>query len=175
MGTRLVLTVAATVFGFVPFCTAQPCDRPDAPAWVTHTHNYVLKYDQLAGYAVQHYGAPASCEGKVTSKFDGTDFGTVRLDFDGGATFEMETQPPEASLATLADHSGLDDEAAVRDVLRTYTDDIGLEIDWSDTTSVAEGDRRIETYWDPDDGMNASARLVFRRDTLISVRVSMAL
>lgn len=169
------IMTAIGMFAGLLQAAAQPCDAPDAPAWIAHTQSFVLKYDQLAGFAVEHFGPPTSCEGKVTGEFDGTDFGMVRLRFPGGATFEMETQPPEASVASLTDSSGFDDETAVRDVLKKYTDEIGLEIDWSDTTFSAEGTERSETYWDPDDGMNASAGLVFRRDTLISVRVSLAL
>lgn len=176
---RLVAIVfaglASWMPAYVPGAAAQPCDGAEAAPWVTRTRHYVVSYDQLARIAVKRYGPPLSCEGKVTSEFDGEQFGVVRFRFKGGATFSMETQPPETSIASLSDSTGLSDEMALRDTLRSYTDQIGLDIDWSKPIISTEGIERTETSWDPDDGMNASARLVFRRDTLVSVRVSLAL
>jgi hypothetical protein len=38
-----------------------------------------------------------------------------------------------------------------------------------------EGDERVESYWDRDPGLNASASLVSRNGELVAVRLSMAL
>ncbi|MGA7307046.1 MAG: hypothetical protein WBW88_19415 [Rhodothermales bacterium] len=174
-GILFWLAPLALLLVTTPGWTQQRCDDADVGQWVKNIYGWTTSHDELARYAIEMYGPPRACLGEVTSEFDGNEFGRVWMRFSGGAVFEIETQPPEASIATLSDSSGFDDEATVRDVLKAYTNEIGLEIDWSDTTSTVDGKERMETYRDPDDGVNASARLVFRRNTLVSVRVSLAL
>ncbi|HEX7122023.1 MAG TPA: hypothetical protein VF178_06590, partial [Gemmatimonadaceae bacterium] len=121
-------------------------------------------------------GAPTACEGEVTSVFDGNEFGRVMLTFAGGVTFAVETQPPEASMATLRAPAGFADTAAVGAALREYTDDIGVDIDWTSPPEISnEGAETIHRYKDPEDGHNAFAWLYFRGDTLVAVRFSLAL
>ncbi|MGH7541728.1 MAG: hypothetical protein ACRELC_12080 [Gemmatimonadota bacterium] len=152
-----------------------PCDAPDVDPWVTELRDGVLSFDLLAKYAVELYGSPITCEGSVTTEFDGTKFGLLRLGFTGGARFQVETLPPEMSVATLRNPAGFADEDAARRVLEAHCDTVGVEIDWSAPRTTTDGDERIETYSDPDEGMNASASLVFREDTLVALRFSLAL
>lgn len=151
------------------------CDAPDADPWVTRLRDRVLEFDLLARTAIRLHGAPIVCEGKVTTLFDGNAFGVLRLGFEGGASFEVETQPPETSIAVLRDPAGLADEDAARRALEAYCEDVGVEIDWTDAETRTDGEERTVTYRDPDEGLNASASLVYRGGTLIALRFSLAL
>ena len=173
----LTLALLLPVFdGLATQAAAQhACDDPEADQWVKDVHGWTSSYDALAMYAVEVYGQPVQCVGQVTSEFDGVDYGLIHLDFAGGAVFEMETQPPETSIATLTDSSGFRDEVAVRDLLEKYAADIGVKIDWT-TASVEEVEKeRTVRFWDPEEGLNASATFVYREQRLVTARFSMAL
>ena len=94
--------------------TWPTCDGPDGDLWVRELRERVLRFDDLAAFAVELYGTPLTCEGVVTAEFDGMKFGSLRLGFPEGATFQVETQPPEASMATLRAPSGFADEEVAR-------------------------------------------------------------
>jgi pimeloyl-ACP methyl ester carboxylesterase len=151
------------------------CDGPDADPWVTGLRDRVLDFDELVAFAVAAYGAPLECGGEVSTEFDGMKFGSVRLDFSEGVSFEVETLPPEASVATLSAPSGFADEVLARQVLQVYTERIGVEIDWTASEITDQEDERIETFRDPDSGLNASASHVYSGDSLVGLRFSMAL
>ena len=68
---------------------------------MTELRDRVLAYDVLSRFAVESYGAPLTCEGVVTSEFDGMTFGSLRLGFSAGASLLVETWPPEASAVAL--------------------------------------------------------------------------
>lgn len=153
----------------------SPCEGADVDPWVTRLRDRVVSWDLLAKHAIEHHGPPIACEGRVTTEFEGTKFGVLRLGFAGGTWFEVATMPPESSVATLRSPAGFDDEDAARELLEAYCAEIGVEIDWTRATPTTEGDERIETYSDPDDGLNASASLVFVGDTLVALRFSLAL
>ena len=155
--------------------TRPACDGPDADPWVTSLRDRVLSYDELVGFAVEAYGAPLTCEGAVSTEFDGMEFGSLRLTFSEGATFQVETMPPETSVARLSAPSGFADEVRARQVLQAYAERIGLELDWTAPEITVLGDERVETYWDPDPGLNASASHVYSGDSLVALRFSMAL
>ena len=152
-----------------------PCDGPDTDPWVKELRDRVLGFDELVAFAVAAYGAPLHCEGEVNAEFDDMRFGSVRLDFSEGASFEVEIMPPETSTATLSAPSGFADQVLARQVLQVYTERIGVEIDWTAPEITARGDERVETFWDPDPGLNASASHVYVGDSLIALRFTMAL
>ena len=152
-----------------------PCDGPDADPWVVELRDRVLAYDVLVGFAVESFGAPLTCEGAVTSEFDGMRFGSLRLSFSDGASLQIETMPPEASAVALRVPGGFADEAVARRGLEDYTERIGVEIDWTAPEVTVEGPSRVERFWDPDSGLNASASLVYSGVSLIGLRFSMAL
>jgi hypothetical protein len=135
----------------------------------------VVSFDRLAGYAIELFGPPLTCEGSVTTEFDGMKFGVVRLGFAGGASFQVETMPPEMSVVTLRTSSGFDDEDSARGVLEEYSANVGLAIDWAAQTVTREGDERVHTSWDPNAGLNGSASFIFLEDTLIALRFSLGL
>lgn len=152
------------------------CEGPGVDPWVTQARDRLIEIDDLGRYAIGRYGAPTACEGRPTGKFDGNTFGRVVLTFAGGVTLELETQPPEASLVTLRAPSGFADAGEVRTLLRDYAKGIGLSIDWATTPEItSEGDETVHRFRDPDNGLNASASLYVRRDTLVAVRLSLAL
>ena len=151
------------------------CDAPDSDPWVRDLRDRVLGFDDLAIFAVEAYGAPLTCEGKVTDEFDGMSFGSLHLGFSDGVTFQVETQPPEASSVTLRAPSGFADGASARQALERYGADIGLDIDWTAPEVTTEAGERTERYWDPDSGLNASASLLFRDESLVAMRLSLAL
>lgn len=179
------LRSAGTLAGFVaPASYTQsavrpteslPCEGAGVPMWVTHMRDRLTQVDRLSRFAIARYGAPTACEGEVTSVFDGNEFGRVMLTFAGGVTFAVETQPSEASMATLRAPAGFADTAAVGAALREYTGDIGVDIDWTSREISSEGAETVHRYKDPDDGLNAFASLYFRGDTLVAVRFSLAL
>lgn len=152
-----------------------PCDGPDAASWVVRIRDRVVRFDLLARYAIRMYGPPIACEGEVTTVFDDNEFGVLRFGFEGGASFELETQPPETSIAVLRSPAGFADEEEARGALEAYCDDIGVDIDWTSAeTSVERGERRV-TYADPEEGLNAMASLLYRGATLVGLRFSLAL
>jgi pimeloyl-ACP methyl ester carboxylesterase len=151
------------------------CDGPDTDPWVTGLRDRVLAYDELAGFAVESYGAPLTCEGAVTSEFDGMPFGSLRLGFSGGASLLVETIPPEASAVALRAPGGFADEAVARRVLEDYTERVGVEIDWAAPEITEQNDGRVQQYRDPDSGLNASASLVYSGGSLVGLSFSTAL
>ena len=155
--------------------TWSACDGPESDPWVRELRDRVLGFDELVGFAVEAYGAPLTCDGAVRTEFDGMKFGALHLTFSEGATFQIETMPPEASAVTLRAPSGFADEELTRQVLENYTERIGVEIDWTAAEPATEGDERVERFWDPDEGLNASASLVYSGGSLVALRFSMAL
>jgi len=155
--------------------TWSACDGPDADPWARELRDRVLGFDELVGFALEEHGAPLTCEGAVRTEFDGMKFGSLRLTFSEGATFQIETMPPEASAVTLRAPSGFADEELARQVLEDYTERIGVGIDWTAGESTSEGHERVERFWDPDEGLNASASLVYAGGSLVALRFSMAL
>lgn len=142
-----------------------PCDAPEAARWVTLIRERLLQFDMLARYGIGLHGPPIACEGEVTTVFDGDEFGVLRLDFEA-AWFAIETQPPETSIATLRNPAGFADEDAARRTLEAYCDDIGVDIDWTVAETTVDGDERLVTYSDPEEGLNAMATLICRGETL---------
>jgi hypothetical protein len=63
----------------------------------------------------------------------------------------------------------------VRQLLAAYTARVGVSIDWTVPEIATDGGERVETFWDPEAGLNASASLVFRDGILVRLRFSMAL
>ena len=151
------------------------CDAPEADLWVRQMRERVLHFDDLAVYAAESFGEPMSCEGMVTAEFDGMKFGSLRLEFSEGSTFQVETLPPELSRVTLRSPSGFADEEVAWDVLVSYAEDIGVEIDWTASTVTVDAGEMIETYRDPDPGLNASVALIRQDGSLVGMRFSMAL
>jgi len=154
---------------------AQSCEGPGVDPWVDGLRDRVLSTNPMVHYAIELFGPPLTCEGSVTTEFDGVKLGAVRLGFADSVTFRIETMPPETSIVTLRTSSGFDDEDSARKAIEAYSADIGLDIDWAKPTSTVEGEERVQTFWDPDTGLNASASLFFKEDTLVALRFSMAL
>ncbi len=151
------------------------CDSPGVDSWLVDFRDRVVRFNGLASFATGVWGEPIACEGESTAEFDGASYGILRLDFDGGVTLEVETQPIETSIVRLWRPDGFPDPSAVEAALRAYVTGVGVSIDWGRSERSVEGDRSLETYWDPDPGMNASAVLIRSGDTLVEVRFSMAL
>jgi len=57
---------------------------------------------QLRVLTWRNAGAPLTCGGKITSVFDGAEFGTLDLGFANGAKLRVETLPAESSRVTLS-------------------------------------------------------------------------
>lgn len=150
------------------------CEGAQVDPWVTQLRDRFLRFDELAHFAIETHGSPSSCDGSVTTEFDGAKFGVVLLTFEGGITLEVETMPPGVSRVTLRSPTGFDDEDSVRVALVSYALGTGLQIDWEVPTTATDGGERIESYWDPTPGLNASAALIFSEDALVAVRLGMA-
>jgi len=169
------LAVALSSWVTLTAAVAAPCEGPDADPWVADFRERVESYSDLYRLAVDQLGPRTSCEGEVTTEFDGALYGRLVLGFSEGATLTVETMPIETSVTVLRSPAGFDDADAVRAALAAYTEGIGLAIDWSAPEVTTEDDEVVRTFWDADSGLNASAALVFAGESLVAVRVSMAL
>ena len=153
----------------------QPCESGDVDHWVTDLRDRVLARDRLVLYAIERYGEPIRCDGTVTSAFGGESFGNLVLGFSEGASYRIEVMPPEAQIVELEAPMGFDVANSAIELMRAYAEEVGVEIDWTTPTARTFGDRQEETYWDPDDGLNASVTFTYRSEALIAVRFSLAL
>lgn len=151
------------------------CVGPDVDPWVVATAERVARFDGLFAFALEQFGEANGCTGRVTDEFDGARFGTVTWTFGGGATFSLTTMPPETSIVRLRHADGFGDSVAASAALRAYADAVGVAIDWSAPEVSLEGEGEVQSFWDPDSGLNASASLMFVADALVEVRFSMAL
>ena len=154
---------------------APTCDGPDLDPWVRELGSRVESHDGLARFAEDRYGPPVTCEGVVTTEFDGMKFGRVLLTYAGGVELSVETMPPEASIVILSAGSGFSAEGPVVEALRTYAAGVGLQLDWANPEVTTTGGEVTETFWDAESGLNASASVVRRSGVLHSVRLAMAL
>ena len=177
----LVLTVLLAPTTESAFATGRPqvivvtpCDSPETDPWVTALRARIVSFDALARYAIQLYGPPEACEGSVSLEFDGEKFGVLRLDFPGSASLRIETMPPEASVLMFSAEVGFEDEAAARISLESYALSRGLDIDWSNPTVEGDSRTRIETFWDPQPGVNGSVTLHFVEDILVGLGLNLA-
>jgi hypothetical protein len=152
-----------------------PCDAAGADPWVVSLRDRVLRFDDLAAFAVEKWGDPVACEGAVTMDFDGARYGVLRLDFEDGVALSVETQPIETSIVTLGRTAGFADPEAVAAALRAYATGVGVSIDWENPETLTQGDEDAQVFQDPTPGLNASAALVTRDGVLVRIRFSMAL
>jgi creatinine amidohydrolase len=152
-----------------------PCDSPGADPWTRESRDGLLAFDEVVHYGVELFGPPDSCGGMVETEFNGQKFGLLRLGFSDGATFLLQTMPPETGIITLRVPSGFEDEEAALDVLKAHTARVGVEIDWANPETTAEGNESVTSFWDPDDGLNARASLIYQGGKLVALRFSLAL
>lgn len=169
--TTLLTTILTTATALAPV----PCDGPDTDPWVTDFRDRVVAYSSLYAFAAEQYGEWVSCDAEIRTEFDGRRFGIIRFGFGDDIELGVETMPPETSIVTLSSASGFEDEEAVLQALRAYTAGRGLAIDWDTPEAETDGDEVTHIYWDPEPGLNASARVVRVDGVVTSVRFSMAL
>ena len=154
---------------------APPCDGPQTDPWVSELRERFVSFDQLAEYTIAFYGEPQACEGSQTMEFEGREFGFLWLDFPEGVRLRLETMPPEASIVSLTSTSGFQDEGAARRALEAYALSLGLEVDWASSNVEEPGPGiRVETFWDPEPGLNGSVVLRFDEGTLVALGLSFA-
>lgn len=174
-----VILIGAVGAGPVSPATAPrlpDCDDPSASPWVSELRDRTLAYNDLAAFAVERWGAPVSCDGEVTTEFDGASYGFVELGFEGGVTLHVETMPIESSVVELRSPEGFGaEEPAVIDALRAHASHVGVDIDW-ENPELSEGPgEEVRQFRDPVPGLNASGSLITRSGILVAVRFSMAL
>jgi hypothetical protein len=127
-------------------------------------------------YAVKLFNQPMTCKGDVESNADENRVGTIVFTFAGGSTFSIEASPPETSMTILRAPGGFPDEKEARSILEQYSQEIGVHIDWSKPKEESRmGDEQVFTYWDPDEGLNAGADMVYKDKKLVEIRFHMAL
>jgi hypothetical protein len=154
--------------------TQTLCDHPDADPWVQERRDHLPGRDEFVAYATSEFGPPSRCHGEVETESAGLKFGYVELDLSEGVTFRLETMPPEISIATLRVPVGFKDEEEARRLLADRATRVGLEVDWTTPEVSDEAGARVEAYWDPNQGLNGQAALIFREDRLVAVRFSIA-
>ncbi len=153
----------------------KPCDDASADPWIAELRNRVVQHSGMARYAIDRFGAPETCRGRVTAVFDDRNFGTLELAFADRTLLIVETFPPESSRVTLRVPSGFPNDEGARRLLKDYVDKVGLEIDWSKPVVTTESTERIERYESADPGFNGSAELIFTHGRPTTLRFSMAL
>jgi len=154
---------------------SSTCEGADEDPWIAEMHERMMRLNRFVAYAVEQHGPAATCRGAVTTEFDGGKYGEIELEFSEDVVFHIETMPIETSIVTLRATRGFEDEDAVRLLLLEYAAAIGLSIDWDAPEEATEAGERLETYWDPEPGLNASAQLIYRETMLVAVRLRMAL
>ena len=178
MGSRLGLVLAvalalASGASVAPRGDPDPCEGPQADAWVAAYRDRLLAQDSLLAFATATFGAWTSCEGD-SFDFEGATYGGVVLTLPREVRFESMTQPPRVVVGRLAAPRGVTDGARARDAIARYAGSHGLVIDWSAAEVEDDGVRRREQYWDPDPGLNGSVTLVFESGRLVEVGFAMA-
>ena len=158
------LGTAALAGGTAPCEGSGPTDR--VAAWRAQ-----VSTDPLHRYAVQTFGSPTGCHASLESAPEGPRFGALVLAFGGGARYEVDSSPPEATRISLRADHGLPDPARARAALAEQAATIGLEIDWEHPTR----EPGVERYHDPTPGLNASAELRTEGGKLVEVILRMAL
>ncbi len=153
----------------------KPCDDASADPWIADLRDRVVNHSGMARYAIDRFGAPETCRGRVTAVFEDRDFGSLELTFADQTLLIVETFPPESSRVTLRVPSGFPNEEKARRLLRDYVDKIGLELDWAKPAITSEGTAKTERFESTDSGFNASAELIFTNGHPTTLRVSMAL
>ena len=171
----LIALLAAVLAGPGGTDRALPCEDPGAHPWIVDFRDRVLSFNDLHRLAVAQLGEPISCDGEITTEFDGVFYGRLVIGYSNDASLVVETMPIETSIVELRVPAGFDDPETARAALADYTQGIGLEIDWEAAETTTEGPETVHTHWDPETGLNASASLVFVGDRLVGIRVSMAL
>jgi len=134
-----------------------------------------MKQDQFYLYAVKLFNKPAACKGKFEGDIEESGNSVMILTFSNGATYSVETFPPESSMEKLRAPDGFPDEKEARSFMKRYSEERGVHIDWSKQEENHEGDEQSFTFWDPDDGLNAGVDLVYKNRKLVEISFHMAL
>lgn len=169
----LALLGAAPRSGAEPAERALRCDgeaaSPRLGEWRTRA-----EADGLYRYAVQLFGPPTGCAGKLEDG-EGSSYGVLHVSFPGGGALRLETAPPETSRVVLRVAGGFSDEPEARAALERYAKGIGVEIDWSRPAESSErGGERADTFWDRQPGRNAGADLIYRGAKLVGIGLHLA-
>lgn len=171
---RVVLVVW---FAFSSAAFAKPpivCQGEAKSAWVKERRELIASHP-LFQYAQAKFGPFVTCLGKVTSEFDGAEFGELRFKFKRGATLTLGTMSPEASEVGLEVPRGFADEREAIAKLREAVTRTGLNIDWAKQPETsASGNEKTQSYWDLEPGLNAKARLTYRDGRLVRIGYGMA-
>lgn len=146
----------------------------DVEPWAAGLAERSLTYGAMGRFATTWQGAPVSCAGGSDSEFDGRRFGTVTVSFENGLVFAVRTFPPEGSVTRMTLPGGFDDPELVVAVARDHAEGFGLRVDWSEPALSREEGRTVETYWDPEPGLNASVSFVRDGTRLVEVRIAAA-
>lgn len=181
IAARLGLTtLACLVSAAVTVCpllaqqeSVTPCGDPDGHEWIAVTRDQVMERNELVAFAVETAGDPASCEGSVTV-WQGEEYGHLRIGFDGGVEFSLETMPPGILIMELGAEGGFADADAAVEALRRLTERMGVSIDWTMPEESEQDGIQVRQYWDPEPGLNASATVGRSGGRVISLRWSIA-
>lgn len=170
----LCALVAVQAGAASPNVAALKCVGEKDSAWVERQARATTE-DPLFQFALEEAGPPASCQAAITERTDEGIFGTVSVRFRDGMIYRSETSPPESAQIDLTSKTGFKNPAQAVDRLKAATGAIGLHVDWSKPETKKSGDVETQTFWDPDEGANASGYLRYRGDTLVAVGFGMAL
>lgn len=151
------------------------CDDEATDPWVVDLRTRVLTFDGLAKLAIDRFGDPVACHGRVDGVFDGSKYGTLELGFPNDVALVVETMPLETSRVTLSAPHGFESPDEARRRFREYVDRIGVELDWSRPEMTTEGADRVLVFRSDEPGLDASAELRFAGSELRVLRFSIAL
>jgi hypothetical protein len=143
--------------------------------WVGEESRRWVQNSRLVKSATNEFGLWTGCLGRVEDHFDGAEYGTVRLTFEGEVSLSLTTMPISTSITSWESVHGFEREDAVRAAVRDHTEAIGVEIDWETAEREEDAEGVLERLWDPEPGMNASVSFRYVSGRLVSVTFSMAL
>jgi hypothetical protein len=136
--------------------------------------------DSFYQYAVRLFNQPIACKGEADGdakgKVDDEDgaHNMIVFSFANGATYRIETFPPETGIDELLAPGGFPNEEEARSFIKQRSEEAGAHIDWSKPEERTEDDKQVHTYWDPEEP-NAGADLIYKNKKLVGIGFHMAL
>lgn len=153
--------------------TVLACDEADQNPWVAQNRTRWVDENDLVAFATASAGEPSTCEWEIRL-WQGSEYRTLTMGFDGGLEFTLETMPPGIRIVHLRASGGFPDPDAAVGALRALTERRGLDIDWSSPDADVWDGLDVQQFWDPEPGLNASATIGRRGDTIVMLRWSIA-
>ena len=177
--TFLILAMTICGHGVSQAASADPlsgleCRGKADHDWLQQSRDSVVK-ESLFRFAIEQAGRPISCEVKDWSITEEGKFGTLVYQFKNGATYSLESSPPETLAYAFSTSNGFAQESKAISSIKKAAAAKGLHVDWTEPQIEKSGDVETKTFWDPNEAVNGRAFLSWKNGQLISIGYGMAL